>query len=275
MRLTHAGLFAAAGAFVVFAVSNCGGEGGGDTTCTVDADCSTQEICHRAAGVCVKTCSAATECPDSAKDCGPNTDTRASADAGTQKICRCSTDALCNGGSTGELVCSAAYKVCTAKCTSNADCAGGTCNTTTGQCAAGYKLETGLYVASAATSLNDGCQIDPNNASDPLAGDEFLVTNTSGAVSLGASDGGLTGTPPQPSQGQGTLSGNTATLIRDNKVTSGTCTFRREVTNAITLTADNKFSSKFTRRDSEHATDGGCVSVTACTSTWDWSLTKK
>ena len=39
--------------------------------------------------------------------------------------------------------------------------------------------------------------------------------------------------------GEGFLSNNTGTLVRDNDVTSGACTFHRHVESAITVTGDN------------------------------------
>src|SRR5262245_2460199 len=70
-------------------------------------DCAEAEIKHSVEGVCVKPCNAGSDCPDSAKDCGPivgttggSTDAGTSTDGGTsggQKICRCATTALCAG----------------------------------------------------------------------------------------------------------------------------------------------------------------------------------
>ncbi|MFP2906031.1 hypothetical protein ACLESD_13420 [Pyxidicoccus sp. 3LFB2] len=103
-----------------------------DLSCTHSSDCHSTELCHPTAGVCVKTCESSADCPDTAKLCSvlSATDPR--------KVCKCSTDMLCNGDSgTEELVCSSLDAVCTLKCTGDADCGTGrTCDTATGQCLA-------------------------------------------------------------------------------------------------------------------------------------------
>jgi hypothetical protein len=117
-------------------------DGGGRTTlaCSSTTDCLENEICHPQAGVCVQTCTASTDCPDSAKSCDALSTTDAT------KICKCSTDELCQQKDTrvegATLTCLSGYKVCSdqsgttpTKCTTNAQCsAGQTCNTTTGAC---------------------------------------------------------------------------------------------------------------------------------------------
>jgi hypothetical protein len=99
-------------------------------TCTDDSECLESEICHPDAKVCVQTCTSSADCPDTAKTC------EAVSASNTQKICKCSTDALCNQGrEMQDLACDPTSKVCVPKCTANADCATGqTCDTTAGVC---------------------------------------------------------------------------------------------------------------------------------------------
>lgn len=122
-------------------MAGCGDEETGSTTCTSNDQCSGTEICHPTAGVCVTTCESGSDCPDTAKTCAPLGGT--SSEANT-KICQCSTDVLCNGGTGSDstnLVCSDLDNVCVTKCTADSDCTGTrTCNTGTGQCEEG---ETG------------------------------------------------------------------------------------------------------------------------------------
>lgn len=134
-----------------------------------------------------------------------------------------------------------------------------------------YLLESGTYVASAATNVVDGCNQNPNDPNNPLAGFEFPLTNDSGEVSLGPP----AGTPPEPSQGKGFVDQNTGTLTRNNQVSTseGGCTYTRSVTNEITLTADNTFTSNYTRVDSDHS--AGCTQQEDCTTSFTFTLTKK
>lgn len=98
--------------------------------CTTSADCLASEICHPTAEVCVRTCMTGADCPDSAKTCDVLSPTD------SQRVCKCSTDALCNEGrSTFDRVCSTQDAVCTPKCAADEACAEGLrCDTSTGQC---------------------------------------------------------------------------------------------------------------------------------------------
>lgn|GEM_PF-3034852 len=75
--------------------------------CTGDSDCdsSKSQICHPNVKVCVKKCESGSDCPESSRNCFAISATN------TQKICQCSTDALCGD----DLVCNEAYKVCVSK----------------------------------------------------------------------------------------------------------------------------------------------------------------
>ncbi|WPB81478.1 hypothetical protein KYC5002_20455 [Archangium violaceum] len=99
-------------------------------SCTNDSNCLEVEICHPTAKVCVRTCVSGADCPDSAKAC----DLLSASD--TRKVCKCSTDSLCNlDRDTPDLVCSNQDKVCAPRCTEDVDCAvGRICETSTGQC---------------------------------------------------------------------------------------------------------------------------------------------
>jgi Cys-rich repeat protein len=99
-------------------------------SCTADSDCLEAELCHPTAKVCVQTCVSGADCPDSAKTC----DLLSATD--TRKVCKCSTDTLCNmDRGTPDLVCSNLDHVCAPKCATDADCGTGRlCETATGQC---------------------------------------------------------------------------------------------------------------------------------------------
>ncbi len=117
-------------------MTGCPGEEEGSLKCTMDADCIEGEICHPTAKACVATCTAGADCPASAKTCA------AISTADNRQICQCSTDQLCATDVEGT-VCSTLDKVCTPKCTADADCgAGRTCDTATGQCKAGGNTGT-------------------------------------------------------------------------------------------------------------------------------------
>ncbi|AKQ65113.1 hypothetical protein A176_002025 [Myxococcus hansupus] len=107
-------------------------------SCSSNDECGETEICHPTAQVCVQTCNSGSDCPDTAKTCAPLGGTGANANT---RICQCSTDVLCNGGtgsSSTDLVCSDLDNVCVTRCTSNSECTGTrTCNTGTGQCEEG------------------------------------------------------------------------------------------------------------------------------------------
>ncbi len=104
--------------------------------CSTDANCGTGRVCHPVLKECVSSCTGASDCPASAKTCARLDSTAVSAT--TPGFCQCATDALCNGGTAGSLVCSNQTKLCTAKCTANSQCLqGATCDTATGQCTGG------------------------------------------------------------------------------------------------------------------------------------------
>jgi hypothetical protein len=94
------------------ALTACPGGGREDLSCTADTDCSEDgtEICHPQAKVCVQTCTSSTDCPDSAKTC------EAISSANSQKICKCSTDALCQTDErvtdASTLSCDTTFRVC-------------------------------------------------------------------------------------------------------------------------------------------------------------------
>ncbi|MET0403243.1 MAG: hypothetical protein ABW123_12605, partial [Cystobacter sp.] len=92
------------------ALAACPGGGREDLSCDSDATCLESELCHPQAKVCVQTCTAAADCPDSAKKC------EAISGGNTQNICKCSTDALCQTDSSvadaSTLSCDKTYSVC-------------------------------------------------------------------------------------------------------------------------------------------------------------------
>ncbi|MCP3103849.1 hypothetical protein LZ198_33720 [Myxococcus sp. K15C18031901] len=116
-------------------MAGCGDDETSASGCNTNDDCAGTEICHPTAGVCVTTCESGSDCPDTAKTCAALGGTGSNANT---KICQCSTDVLCNGGTgstSTDLVCSDLDNVCVPKCGSDTDCSvGRVCNTGTGQC---------------------------------------------------------------------------------------------------------------------------------------------
>lgn len=122
--------------------SACGEDGPTTTTCAGDGDCTTGNICHPLAKVCVTSCSDGNGCPNESKNCDSlTTGGTKTADGGTTggtpsaKFCQCSTTALCGGGTDATIICAKEDKICTTKCTDSGQCgAGRTCNSATGDC---------------------------------------------------------------------------------------------------------------------------------------------
>jgi hypothetical protein len=98
--------------------------------CQQDTDCLASELCHPSAKVCVQSCMSSADCPDEAKNC----EVLSAAD--TRRVCKCSTDELCNFYRTPkDLVCSVGYNVCTPRCTADTDCGtNNVCDTASGSC---------------------------------------------------------------------------------------------------------------------------------------------
>ncbi len=110
--------------------SGMGGLDGGMTGPCTSTSCMTGEFCHPTAKVCVSNCTAGADCPATAQTCSAFPD----GGGGGQKFCQCSTSQLCNGSSTGSLICSDEDKICRSKCSSDADCQGRKCDVASGQC---------------------------------------------------------------------------------------------------------------------------------------------
>lgn len=159
LRLNRALWLSAAAALFAFGCGDGGGSDGG-TSCTSDATCGSGKVCHPILKECIASCTGSSDCPSTAKTCAKFDGTAGSASA--PGFCQCSTDQLCNGGSTGSLVCSTATKRCENKCTSNSGCPSGyTCNTTTGQCSGGgggdAGMDGGATTCNSANSQPDVC----------------------------------------------------------------------------------------------------------------------
>lgn len=143
MKKTSLWLMAATAAGFALGFAGCGETMPMPTTCTADSQCAASEACHPVLRRCVTACTAAVDCPDSAKTCATFGGLMAGNDAGVKAFCQCATDALCERGSAGQ-VCQPATKICGAKCTANSECpSGSTCDTMTGKCSAATTTDGG------------------------------------------------------------------------------------------------------------------------------------
>lgn len=156
-------LAAAATAVVAMGCGDLGGGGDAGNGCSTDANCGTGRVCHPVLKECVSSCTGSSDCPASAKTCARLDSTAVSAT--TPGFCQCATDALCNGGTAGSLVCSDLTKVCTAKCTANSQCpTGATCETATGQCKAGTTSDAGTTDAGTSDAGTTDAGVTCNSA---------------------------------------------------------------------------------------------------------------
>jgi hypothetical protein len=140
-----------------------------------------------------------------------------------------------------------------------------------GNADAGPQLTTGIYTASNARNLVDGC----NQAPAGLAGTQYLVTVNAGYVQFyGTTTATPVGNPPQPAQGQGTLSNGQATLLRDNDTTipGTTCAFHLKVVNSILVTRNNAFTSAYERTETNHTADCPVDHTDGCVTSFNWDL---
>lgn len=150
-------------------IQGCGGSGSGDgggeavTACTSDSQCPSGQICNTAGNVCMQKCSAASDCPETAKNCDKLATT-------SDKVCQCQTDALCGGGSA---YCNSVDKLCETKCSDNSGCTGfnpartctggqclpGTTDAGGGTCDASHPCATGSYCSTSGTCVTgaDNC----------------------------------------------------------------------------------------------------------------------
>lgn len=150
-----------------------------------------------------------------------------------------------------------------------------------------FKLQSGQYTVTSLTLGNDACMVNPNDTANPTIGVPFALANDgNGNISLGS----FGGTPSEASNGSSCpgnpanaacatassplpFSDNMGTLVRDNTIDDGAgCSEHRHVENLLSLTADNTFTSSYTRKDSQHS---GCTITADCTTTWTWSFTKQ
>jgi hypothetical protein len=166
-----------------------------------------------------------------------------------------------------------------------------------------FRLPQGVYKVSGPVTIgNDQCMVDPNNATNPTAGQIWALQNDgTGLIKLNnPSDpdhpdmvqqyGAEVGNPAQPALGASCPGGaanpaqcstepnavafnnNMGTLVRDNGVTTegGVCMLHRHIVNQVNLTADGKFTAAYTRTDTNHQ---GCTTITTdCTTTWTWNF---
>ncbi len=134
-------MYALTAALAGFMISACGEDPiPGDVTCATDSECGDGNICHPAAKQCVQSCTAGSDCPDSAKTCASFGGSAGATDGGTAGagsalFCQCSTTPLCGGAEGTSVICSTSFKICTVKCSTDSVCPSGySCDTASGDC---------------------------------------------------------------------------------------------------------------------------------------------
>lgn len=149
MQLRKMTLMLAALGAMSMVLTACGGDGRESLTCSTDADCLENEICHPDAKVCAQTCPSGngSDCPDSAKTC------EAVSATNTTKICKCTPDTtFCTSdvrvSDASNLECSPTAKICVPKGSTPVETScnpanqpdtcgyGNVCSSTTNKCAA-------------------------------------------------------------------------------------------------------------------------------------------
>src|SRR5687768_10744669 len=103
----------------------------------------------------------------------------------------------------------------------------------------GLTSGTNEFNITGVSKVEDGCGIGPAvfvGMSRPVT---YTPTPAPATVSIGA----LTGSPPQPSLGQGTIAGNMATLMRMNREgeANATCFWTQTTTGIFTLINHDEF----------------------------------
>lgn len=145
------------------------------------------------------------------------------------------------------------------------------CGSDNGSADAGPQLTTGIYTASDARNVVDNCNVSPTG----LAGSQYLVVVDGGFMQFyGTTTPDPVGVPPQPAQGQGTLSEGQAVLNRDNDTTSASCDYHLKVVNRITVTGNNAFTSAYERTEANHSGNCPANHPDGCTTTFNWDLTQ-
>jgi hypothetical protein len=143
-----------------------------------------------------------------------------------------------------------------------------------------FAVVTGNYVINSASNVDDGCQIGVDKPMGPpddgLIGVALPLTidNVSGDTTLG----NVAGDPPVPSLGAGKISQNMGTLTSSTMISAAApsmCTFKRDVTSILTMTADYAFTLQVTRADTmrDMCDTADLMLGDSCTSTWTWALT--
>jgi len=133
---------------------------------------------------------------------------------------------------------------------------------------------TWCYTVKTASMVTDGCMIgpgDPASAGGPVGADLPVTYSLSGNV-------GTLSVGTMGSLGQGTISNNMGTLLRDGTTsfdTMNVCTFHQSDTTQVTLTATNAFTVAVTEVQDMFAPACSASNVPTggtCTSTWTWTM---
>jgi hypothetical protein len=122
--------------------------------------------------------------------------------------------------------------------------------------------------------VEDGCGIMPAMAVGMSRPVTYTMTPAPATVAIGDP----TGSPPQPSLGQGPIAGNMATLSRMNREgeANATCFWTQKTDAILTLIGHDEFTYDVTYMQSGIA--AGCTPKPAtdpCTSKWQFTFKKK
>jgi hypothetical protein len=253
-------------------------------TCLINSDCLNPLVCvfGRCHEQCLETrdCAIGQRCIKSSGGgvCQKESERRCVASESCPLPLFCAADLQCRNACAGDI-----------DCTRNQRCAGGACAdidevTSEGRlvgapiadAGAGpdalmlWGLSRGInraYTVKAVSNVDDGCQLGVEtlvNMTLPVSYDETTQT-----ISIGS----IMGSPPAPSLGSGRVSANVATLVRDNNVLAGNCSFHIRDVSKLQLFFHDQFTLDVTEDESFFS--AGCTDVPAggkCTSRWRWTM---
>jgi hypothetical protein len=133
-----------------------------------------------------------------------------------------------------------------------------------------------FVVTGIATGFSDGCMLGVDKFVNMTVSLTYTSTATAGTVSVGEQ----TGSPVMAALGMGPISGNNATLTRENDAGDATCKYHQKDVSVFTLIGHDQFTLSVTEDESNFEAqcanvDPGIPPGGKCTSTWTWTAKKQ